>query len=134
MEWERGMVSSPATPVLVGSGFVESNDPRWRAGLVPDGNLMAPLAAYPAAGRVVPYPGRLDGPNAAFADRVARDVLASAPEFLVVTSDPEGFHLGFDRHLIPLGFESVNGRRFEGVEVLAYRKKPGWITPRRSTG
>ncbi len=123
MAFVRQIVGDPQTPVLVRSGFIESADPRWHDRLVPNENLMAPLSIYPAAGRVIPYPIRLDGPNKPFAEHIVSDILANVPEFVAVTSDVPGFHLGFDRLLAPFDFELASSRSFPRVHVLVFRKR-----------
>lgn len=72
------------TPVLVESGFPESDRMDWLAG-ARQSQMFAPLSVYPLAGTVIPLPMPTNGVSPEYLKSVVFGSLASRKRFLLVT-------------------------------------------------
>lgn len=82
----RALGIGPETPVLVRSGFIEAASAAWLRDRERQAYLLAPLAYYPAPGRLIPLPYDLDGTTSAYMEDVA-GMLASGPDRFVVLAE-----------------------------------------------
>jgi mannosyltransferase len=113
----NALVEDPGTPVVLASGLIETervellNDPAW----VP--YLLAPAAAYPIDGTLVPAPfGLSDAERAYLEDLTTR--LLDTDRFLIVVPAAQGSVFGwFEGRFVPEGFVSAPVGRFGEVQV-----------------
>ena len=82
----RRAAVAPTIPVLVRSGFIESASFDGQSGEPEPTYFHAPLLAYPASGRVILLPARMDKSAATVLESAVIDFLESSPRFLLVTS------------------------------------------------
>ncbi len=76
----------PAMPVLVRSGFIESASFTAQSGASEPAYFHAPLLAYPAPGRILRLPFRMDEEAGTLLETAASTILESSGKFLLVTS------------------------------------------------
>jgi 4-amino-4-deoxy-L-arabinose transferase-like glycosyltransferase len=77
--------ANATTPVLVESGFPESNWMDWAAAGTSRSQFFAPLAVYPMTGAIVPLPMTADGVSRDYLKSVISQKLAVSRRFLLVT-------------------------------------------------
>ncbi|MDQ3953205.1 MAG: glycosyltransferase family 39 protein [Actinomycetota bacterium] len=115
---ERDLVDDASTPVLVLTGFIEASSLEWLTDPERADYLNAPAAMYAMEGRLFPAPFSLDETGTAYMDRVAREELLQAEEFVLVTRAGDPVKPWLD----PLAAEAGYTTTFSGVfgSVLVY--------------
>ena len=115
---ERDLVDDPSTPVLIFSGFIEASRLEWLNDPERADYLNAPAAMYEMEGRLRPAPFSLDATGTAYMDRVAREELLQAEQFVLVTRAADPVKPWLD----PLAAEAGYTTTFSGVfgSVLVY--------------
>jgi 4-amino-4-deoxy-L-arabinose transferase-like glycosyltransferase len=120
----RELTAGSDTPVLMASGFLEAADldalskPGWRE------VLFAPLMLYPAGGKVIGLPHRLDEKSVPYLESIVADDLLYRTRFVLVCEWQQNvtYALWLRGRLAPLGFRSESQGNFGAVGVLLFRR------------
>jgi hypothetical protein len=122
----RELTAAGDTPVLIASGFLEAADaevltvPKLREA------LFAPLMLYPAGGRVIRLPRRLDEKSMLYLETIVAGDLLYRSRFVLVCEWDERvtYDLWLRGRLAPEGFRSVRQGSFGDIGVLLFSREP----------
>ena len=96
----RSAVTSPDTPVLLHSGFIEAKQIDWLTHPERAHYLNAPASMYPFGGRVIAMPFQLDSESAVYLEHLVTTELADSSEFLLVSRGGDPFTGWFNQRLL----------------------------------
>lgn len=122
-ELERSVVTSPDTPVLLFSGFIEGKQASWLRDPEKASYLNAPAAAYPLEGApIYPLPFGLDEQTTAYMEDLLEE-LETEPAFVLVTRGADTHNVWLAERLAPAGFGAVERGNFGGqVRVFEFTR------------
>lgn len=120
----RALTARGDTPVLVASGFLEATDPDTLTAPGLQEVLFAPLALYPAGGRLIGLPIRLDDKSVPYLETVVQTDLQHRARFVLVCEWQQKvtYELWLRGRLAPLGFRSESQGNFGDVGVFLFRR------------
>ena len=119
MQAVRSEAGGTQMPVLVASGFVEASDPQALDDPKLQGVLFAPQEMYPAAGKLIRLPYRLDEKSIPYLEGLLSGPLAHERRFLLVC---RWQGLTFEPWLRGRGFRSESLGNFGGVGVFRFSR------------
>jgi 4-amino-4-deoxy-L-arabinose transferase-like glycosyltransferase len=121
----RALTAGGDTPVLMAGGFLEATDPealtapRWKE------VLFAPLALYPAGGKLIRLPFRLDEKSTPYLETIVAGDLQERTRFVLVCErGRDAYELWLRGRLAPQGFRSASQGNFGDVLVFLFSREP----------
>jgi 4-amino-4-deoxy-L-arabinose transferase-like glycosyltransferase len=122
----RALTTAGDTPILMASGFSEATDPDTLTTPGLRDVLFAPLALYPAGGRVIGLPSRLDEKSMLYLDSIVAADLQYRKRFVLVCEWNERitYNLWIRGRLAPEGFRSESQGNFGDIGVLLFTRGP----------
>ena len=120
----RALTATGDTPVLMASGFLEATNPDTLTKPGFQEVLFAPLALYPAGGKVIGLPIRLDDRSAPYLETIVETDLQHRAHFLLVCEWQQKvtYELWLRGRLAPLGFRSESQGNFGDVGVFLFSR------------
>ena len=121
----RDVAKGKQMPVLVCTGFVEGGNPARLTDPVVREAYLAPLALYPAAGKVIPLPYRLTDAALPYLEQVVANNLGDQDRFIVVTRNDGDLYLTWLRgRLSEKRYRAEPAGNFGNVHVTVFSLNP----------
>lgn len=118
----RSVASDNQFPVIISSGYIEAEVPANFPQLTPTSHLLSPLSIYPAGGRIMAIPNRLDENTSPFIEQLSTQTLEGCDRFLLVLLEGGNLESWFRGRFGPLGFRITRQGQHRGVDVLLFEK------------
>jgi mannosyltransferase len=120
----RALTAGGDTPVLMPSGFLEATDPDALTMPRLREMLFAPLALYPASGKLIWLPFRLDEKSAPYLETIVATDLQFRTRFVLVCRWQQGltYELWLRGRLASQGFRSESQGNFGGLGVFLFSR------------
>jgi hypothetical protein len=112
----------PGTPVLFQGGFYESHSAHFDELSGPGGALLAPLATYPIAARVVAVPGWLHTSTMERLEQIVSGLLLRSRSFVVLTRGNHSIELWLQGRLGTQGFVARRIGDFGMVSAVVFER------------
>ncbi len=111
------------TPILFGTGLIETATVHWDAHIDPDSPLLCPLSKYPVPGRVILVPNELNQVSVRYLDDVVSTILEPSQQFVLITREQgDVFKAWFVGRFSNREFVATDLYRSSGLSATLFRQ------------